>query len=102
MSEPNAYPKNTEADLIELRILLATLQGELNKTPGRFEYFGTVLSVVALLTGIFAAAFFFIVDKSQRDFEAQIIRVIEAREAAQTQKFINLLDGVGGKFPQNR
>lgn len=101
MSEPTADTKNTERDLIELRVLLATLQGELNKTPGRFEYFGTVLSVVTLLTGIFAAAFFFIVDKSQRDFEAQIIRVIETREAAQTQKFINLFGGPEGKIPQN-
>ncbi|MDE4132249.1 hypothetical protein PXK00_03945 [Phaeobacter sp. QD34_3] len=99
MEPPSSERDSNDKEVVELRILIASLQGQLSKTPGRFEYFTTVLGVVTLLTGVFATAFFLVVDKSQRDFEAQVISIIEEREKAQAEELNDLLMMFKDKIP---
>lgn len=89
-AEPNA------GDVVELRVLIARLEGQLDKTPGRFEFFVVTLSIVGLLTAVFAAVFFFVVQSNQRAFEVDVLKIIERREEEAQRKLEEYLSNVKG------
>ncbi len=66
------------------------MQGQLDKTPGRFEFFAVIFAVLGIMSATFFGVFFFIVQNNQKALKDDVIEIIEEREAEIVRGFKSL------------
>ena len=80
-------PETLGNEIIELRIAIAELKGEINRTPSKFDVYTLSTVTAGLFAGFLSALIFFYLAQSQRDFEQEVVRIFEAREEIRAKEF---------------